>query len=848
MKKILSFIAAFTAVFQFATAQNIGINTTGAAPASSAMLDIDATNKGLLIPRIALTSADDSSPVISPVVSLMVYNTASSGTAPNDVEPGYYYWNGAVWIPFTNSISAAAWALGGNALSGNRNFGTTTNYPIPFIADNIERMRLFASGSLALGATSLNVPNPEKFLVDAGVTSSVNAIVAKGTIDNYLRMNIQNLSDGPSASSNFVATADNGSEATNSIDMGINGSTFATGLMGEPNDAYLYTTGQDLLLGTAVSTKSIVFITGGTSKASDEKMRINGSGLVGIGNNTPTERLDVTGNLKLSGAFKPDDIAGDLGFILTSNGEDEAPTWKAPVAALGLTPWALNGNAVASTSSLGTTSAFDLPFITTNTEKMRLFASGGLAIGATALASPNPEKLLVSAGTTTSVNAIVATGSINNYLQINVKNGSGGTAASSDLVATANNGSETANYIDMGINGSGNASTVMGDANDAYLYNLGQDLLIGTGTAGKTLVFMTGGTSQLTNERMRIGATGLVGIGVITPAQKLDVAGNFKLTGAFMPAGAAGTAGQLLSSTGLGTSPTWLDAPSVVGGIAWSLGGNILAAEQKLGPISNHALPFITNNTEKMRLFSNGALAIGATVLSGSQPEKLLVNAGTTSSYNLISARGSINNYLQLNVQNTSSGVSASSDLVATADNGDETVNFVDLGINSSLYSGTAILGGANNAYLYSTGNDFVIGNATAAKSLLFFTGGTAGANERMTITGTGNVGIGINTPNSTLTVNGSLTMKYRSGSGAYTLLDTDHVVINTGSAASWTLPAAAAGNAGRIYRLINQGTGSITLTQSVTTANATSTTTLPAGATGNFEIISDGSAWRKIN
>ena len=96
-----------------------------------------------------------------------------------------------------------------------------------------------------------------------------------------------------------------------------------------------------------------------------------------------------------------------------------------------------------------------------------------------------------------SVNAIVGRGSINSYLQLNIQNQSAGTSASSDVVATANNGDETTNYVDMGINGGNYAGGVMGAANDSYLYNVGQNFLIGTGTAAKSLVFMTGGTSQI---------------------------------------------------------------------------------------------------------------------------------------------------------------------------------------------------------------------------------------------------------------------------------------------------------------------------------------------------------------
>src|SRR5258708_4812306 len=48
-------------------AQNIGINNTGAAPVASAALDVDATNKGLLIPRLTTAQRNN---ISSPATGL----------------------------------------------------------------------------------------------------------------------------------------------------------------------------------------------------------------------------------------------------------------------------------------------------------------------------------------------------------------------------------------------------------------------------------------------------------------------------------------------------------------------------------------------------------------------------------------------------------------------------------------------------------------------------------------------------------------------------------------------------------------------------------------------------------
>ncbi len=60
-----------------------------------------------------------------------------------------------------------------------------------------------------------------------------------------------------------------------------------------------------------------------------------------------------------------------------------------------------------------------------------------------------------------------------------------------------------------------------------------------------------------------------VGVGVAVPTQKLDIAGNLKVSGAIMPGGQAGTAGQVLTSTGIGTAPLWANTAYTGGGRFW---------------------------------------------------------------------------------------------------------------------------------------------------------------------------------------------------------------------------------------------------------------------------------------
>lgn len=75
-----------------------------------------------------------------------------------------------------------------------------------------------------------------------------------------------------------------------------------------------------------------------------------------------------------------------------------------------------------------------------------------------------------------------------------------------------------------------------------------------------------------------------------------------------------------------------------------------------------------------------------------------------------------------------------------------------------------------------------------------------------------------------------------------------NQVVVNVAAAATWTLPAAAS-CAGHVLHLVNHGTGTITLSPGVRTANggALQTNLSAAAATNTLTIVSDGVLWRRI-
>ncbi len=159
MKKIILLVSSVL-MSGIIEAQNVGINATGAVPNAAAGLDVDFTNKGVLIPRVALTARNSNAPIGAGIVtSLLVYNTATAGAFPNNVTPGYYYWNGTEWVRLVNGL-VDGWQVTGNTLTGtlpatpNEFIGTLNNADWIVKTNNTERMRVKANGQVVVNSTA----------------------------------------------------------------------------------------------------------------------------------------------------------------------------------------------------------------------------------------------------------------------------------------------------------------------------------------------------------------------------------------------------------------------------------------------------------------------------------------------------------------------------------------------------------------------------------------------------------------------------------------------------------------------------------------------------------------------
>ncbi|MBW6460797.1 MAG: hypothetical protein K0B08_09505 [Bacteroidales bacterium] len=128
----------------------VGVHTDF--PHASAAMDIQATDKGLLIPRVVLTGdLNNPNPVSAPALGLMVFNDGAN--QPH----GFYYWNGSQWVAVGGgSAGSDFWSLYGNAgTQPASNFvGTTDARDLAFRTGNQERMRVMQGGQVVIGSTA----------------------------------------------------------------------------------------------------------------------------------------------------------------------------------------------------------------------------------------------------------------------------------------------------------------------------------------------------------------------------------------------------------------------------------------------------------------------------------------------------------------------------------------------------------------------------------------------------------------------------------------------------------------------------------------------------------------------
>ena len=535
-------------------AQNVGINTTGATPNSSAGLDVDFTNKGLLIPRVALTSITDAVTITTPANSLLVYNTNASITGGQGT--GYYYNSGTTAAPLWIKLTAAneAWLLKGNSgitspavpvTYGTSTIGATENWmgttdanDVVFGTNFLERMRI----KQTTGYVGIGMANPFTRLNISGG----NWDVENGVGDFHV-------GDGTYRFKLGLATAGAGA---GDVRMSSHGGTNRIFIGGGTNSEVITVDGTNQRVGIKnnISPSSVLDIAG------DIALKEGTAMTVAAGNNA----LTLTGEYShyrltgAAGAFAINTITGgNDGQILTLiNAASQVMTINNNNAANGIltgtganlvsentsnnvvtfiynatlarwvvtshsgmesgNDWHITGNTgIGSANFLGTINNADLKFRTNNTEKANLTTNGILAVGnATMGMNPNITGYDL-VGSFSNGYGYITTHSIENatYADYFANTKARGTGAAPLIV-------QNGDYV------GGLFSSAYDGANYQWMTNILSNV-DGVPAAGNMPGRLTFGTSPAGSsyplERMRITNIGNVGINTTNPTSKLHV-------------------------------------------------------------------------------------------------------------------------------------------------------------------------------------------------------------------------------------------------------------------------------------------------------------------------------------
>jgi hypothetical protein len=178
--------------------QSVGIGTT--TPDASAALDITATNKGLLIPRMDINSINA---IINPARGLLVYDSAANQLMVNIGLPAVPNWQ-----PITGN-SSGGWLLAGNngTNPANQFVGTTDNKALRFRVNNIQAGELSPATGNILWGLRAGQANTTGF---SNIAIGTDALKVNATIGNLIAI-------GDSALFNNTGT-----DNENHIGVGIN--------------------------------------------------------------------------------------------------------------------------------------------------------------------------------------------------------------------------------------------------------------------------------------------------------------------------------------------------------------------------------------------------------------------------------------------------------------------------------------------------------------------------------------------------------------------------------------------------------------------------------------------------
>jgi hypothetical protein len=514
-------------------------------------------------------------------------------------------------------------------------------------ANSISALNLIRTDTYFVGGTEINQGLGQTFANPAALFFGNSSI----STEKFFQVNLQNLD--PGGSGDFVVTADDGNDADYFVAFGIAGS-----LSNEPeypsqkpHDGYVFVRGGDLDIQS--ETGNVELIAGNLAVG---QVILTSGNIVKFG---PGVQLQFADGTLQSTAFGGNaSVASIKANITAANAAITALQANAAVQALDLDSLLSNSAAQGSTLNSLTTNAASqavaIDSVNANIGAYQTFANANISGLATSISTINANVVAANIRINTLLsNAAVQALDIDNLY-------SNSSLQQSDIVSLQANATTQSVQI---------------------------TLLNANLSAANTDI------SSLTSNSATQGTQ-------INLLNANVVAANINITNLQTNA-----ATQALQLDNLQTNVnSWYSSIAATNANVSAANARIVVLDANLGSTSTNVTSLRSDITN---LIANKANVAGSTVFSGNLQASYLLANNSAKIGSLIEVGqpspvaypdlaavfiGNVDGYYQLVLQNTNSGPNASGDIVITADDGDDTNYYLNIGVNSSNWSGNFVV------------------------------------------------------------------------------------------------------------------------------------------------------------